>query len=172
MTRRISLAFAAALLALTAATACAQGASLAVGAAIPTGDFATTAGTGLDIDLQVRTQPMFGPVALRIDGGYDHFAGKGGVSWSTITTAAVSFIGDLGSMFYIAGGPGYYQTQVKTMILTHDVTESRELFGAQAALGMNVPVFRWRGFVEVGATKLFSSAPSVSYVPLRFGVRL
>jgi hypothetical protein len=148
------------------------GASLAVGAAIPTGDFANTASSGLDIALQIRTDRVLGPLALRIDLGYDHFAGKAGVSGSTITTQAINFIGDLGPMFYIAAGPGFYQSQVKTMILTHDVTESRQVFGGQAAIGMNFPVYRWRGFVEVAGVKLFSSNPGAEYVPVRFGVRL
>ncbi len=173
MTRRISFAFATFALMSFAGTARAQsGASLAAGVAIPTGDFASTAGNGLDIQFQVRTDPVLGPLALRIDLGYDHFAGKAGVTGSTLSTQGLNFIGDLGPMFYIAAGPGFYETQIKTMILTHSVTESRQIFGAQGAVGMNFPVYRWRGFVEVGAVKLFSSAPSVSYVPLRFGMRL
>ncbi len=171
MNRRISLASVTVALMLFAGAARAQGtpgASLAVGAAIPMGDFANTAGSGLDISFQVRTDPILGPLALRIDIGYDHFAGKAGVSGSTITTQALSFVGDLGPLFYIAAGPGYYQSQVKTTIGTHDVTESLQRFGAQAAIGMNFPVYRWRGFVEVAGVK----SSNATFAPLRFGVRL
>jgi hypothetical protein len=172
MTRRIRIAIATFALMLSAGSARAQRASVAAGAAVPTGDFANTSGTGLDLEFQARTEPLLGPVGLRIDIAYDHFAGKAGVSGSTISTESVSFIGNLTPMFYIAAGPGYYQSQVKTMILTHNVTESRQYLGAQAAIGMNIPVFRWEGFIEVSAAKLFSPDASIVYVPLRFGVRL
>jgi hypothetical protein len=172
MTRRTRVAFATFALMVVAGTAHAQRASIAVGAAIPTGDFADNAGTGVDLEFQARTEPLFGSVGLRIDIGYDHFAGKGGVSGSTVSTEAVSFIGDLSPMFYIAGGPGYYQSKINTTLLTHNVTESRQYFGAQAAVGMNIPVFRWTGFIEAQAVKLFQPGPSIVYVPLRFGVRL
>jgi hypothetical protein len=79
---------------------------------------------------------------------------------------------DLGSMFYWAAGPGYYQSSVKTQISGHNVTEQRSYFGAQAALGVNIPVFRWEGFLEVSAAKLFAPGPTIMYVPLRFGMRL
>jgi hypothetical protein len=173
MTRRVTLAVATFALLLSAGTAHAQRASIAVGAVMPTGDFANNAGTGLDVEFQARTEPLFGPVGLRIDIAYDHFAGKGGtVSGTTISTEAVSFIGNLSPMFYVAAGPGYYQSQIKTMILTHDVTEQQQFLGVQAAVGMNFPVFRWEGFIEVSAARLFSPGVSTMYVPLRFGVRL
>ena len=62
-------------------------------------------------------------------------------------------------MFYWVVGPGYYQSTVKTQISGHNVSEQRSYFGAQAALGVNIPVFRWEGFLEVSAAKLFSPGP-------------
>ena len=172
MTRRGTLARATFALLLFAGTARAQRASLAVGAAVPVGDYSTTAGTGIDLDFQVRTEPMIGPLALRIDIGYDRFSGKSGVANTTLSAETVSVMGDFGSMFYLAAGPGYYQSTAQTQISGHNVNDQRQYLGAQATLGVNIPVFRWQGFLEVGGVKLFTPGPGKAYVPLRFGIRL
>jgi hypothetical protein len=172
MTRRGTLALASSALILLAGTAHAQRSTLALGVASPVGDFANSAGPGIDIAFQVRTDPMIGPIRLRIEIGYDHFAGKGGLDNTALSAEAVSFTGDFGSIFYWAAGPGYYQTTSKGTIQGHAITDQFEYFGTQAALGMNIPVFRFEGFLEVSAVKLYQPGPSIIYVPVRFGVRL
>ena len=149
-----------------------QGASLAVGAAMPTGDLASTASTGFDIQLQVRTEPLVGPLGLRIDIGYDRLSGKNGTASTTISAQSVGIIDNFGPMFYWVVGPGYYQSQQTAQILGHNVTDQRQYLGGLAALGMNVPVFRWEGFFEVAGVKLFTPGPTRMYVPLRFGMHL
>jgi hypothetical protein len=155
-----------------AGAAGAQGASLAAGVAMPVGDLSNSAGNGLDVQLQARTEPLLGPLPLRIDIGYEFLSGKGAISSTTISGQSISLLVDLGSMFYVAAGPGYYQSTVKTQISGHNVTEQRTYFGAQAAVGVNIPVFRWEGFLEVSTAKLFTPGPTIMYVPLRFGMRL
>ena len=174
MTRRGTLAIATFALLLSAGTARAQGSgfSLAVGAALPMGALSSSAGTGLEIAGLIRTDPMIGPLALRIEIGYDHFASKGGNGGTTISTEAVSLVNDFNSTFYWAAGAGYYQSQIKTSISGHNVTEQQQFLGVQAALGMNYPLFRWTGFVEVDGTRLFAPGLSIAYVPLRVGIRL
>jgi hypothetical protein len=172
MTRRVTLAIATFALLLISNSASAQRASLAVGAAIPIADLANTAGTGLDIDFQVRTQPMIGDLAFRLDIGFDRLASKGGIDGTTISAQTVSLLGDLGSSFYWIAGPGYYQSNEKSQISGHNVTIQRSYLGAQAALGVNIPVFRWEGFLEAGAVRLFTAGQIKMYVPLRFGIRL
>ena len=170
MTRRLTVALAT--IAVFAGAACAQRASLAVGAALPAGDFTSSAGTGIDAAFQIRTEPMIGPLSLRIELGYDHFAGRDTTSSTTMSVEAVSLTGAFGSMFYWAAGPGYYQSNRTTQISGHNVNDQRNYLGAQAALGVNIPVFRWEGFLEVSAAKLFAPGPTIMYVPLRFGMRL
>ncbi len=172
MTRRGIFALASSALIMLAGTAHAQRASLALGVATPVSDFANSAGSGIDIAFQVRTDPMIGPVRLRIEIGYDHFAGKGGLDNTSLSTQAISFTGDFGSIFYWAAGPGYYQTTSKGTIQGHAVTDQIQYFGTQGALGMNIPVFRWEGFLEVSAVKLYQAGPGIIYVPVRFGMRL
>jgi hypothetical protein len=172
MTRHGTFALATFALFAFSGSARAQRASLAAGAAVPAGDYTNSAGSGLDVAFQVRTEPMIGPLPLRVEIGYDHFSGKGAVGNTTISTEAVSVMGDFGSTFYWAAGPGYYQSTAKTQISGHNVNDQRSYFGAQAAIGMNIPVFRWDGFLEVSGVKLFSPGPSIVYVPLRFGIRL
>lgn len=172
MTRRGTLALATIALFASAGSARAQHTGIAVGAAVPVGDFANSSGTGFDAAFQIRTDPMIGPLPLRLELGFDHFSGKNGTPNVTISSEAVSVMGDFGSMFYWAAGPGYYQSNDKTQISGHTVTELKTYVGAQAALGMNIPVFRWEGFLEVSGVKLFSSGPGIVYVPLRFGIRL
>lgn len=172
MTRRGTFLLAAVALCALAGTARAQRASLAAGAALPVGDLSNSAGNGLDVQLQARTEPILGPLSLRIDIGYDFLSGKGAISSTTISGQSVSLMGDLGSIFYWTVGPGYYQSTVKTQISGHNVTEQRTYFGAQGAVGVNIPVFRWEGFLEVSTAKLFAPGPTIMYVPLRFGMRL
>ena len=50
--------------------------------------------------------------------------------------------------------------------------DQRSYLGAQAAVGMNIPVFRWQGFLEVSGVKAFTPGASLIYLPLRFGIRL
>jgi hypothetical protein len=172
MTRRATLAIATFALILISSIASAQRASLAVGAAVPIADLANTAGSGFDADFQTRTGPVLAGLALRIDLGYDHFSGKAGVDNTTLSAQTISFVGDIGNSFYWIAGPGYYQSTEKTQILGHNVTDQRSYFGAQAALGVNIPVFRWEGFLEASAVRLFTPGQIKMYVPLRFGIRL
>jgi hypothetical protein len=161
----------AALLALSG-TARAQHASIAVGAASPVGDLANTAGTGPEIQLQVRTEPMIGALPLRIDIGYAWLSAKGGARSTAVTAQSISLMGDIGTRFYWIAGPGFYQTDATVNISGHNASDQRQYFGAQAAFGMELPVFRWTGFVEIAAVRLFSPQPTPMYIPLRFGIRL
>jgi hypothetical protein len=172
MTRRATLAIATFALILISSSAGAQRTSLAAGAALPVADLANTAGPGFDIDFQARTGPMLFGLALRLDIGYDHFAGKGGVDNTTVSAQTVSLLGDLGNSFYWIAGPGYYQSTEKSQISGHDVTIQRSYLGAQAALGVNIPVFRWEGFLEASVVRQFTPGQNRMYVPLRFGIRL
>ena len=172
MTRRGTLALATIALVLFAGRAHAQRASLAVGVASPISDFSNGAGSGIDIAFHVRTDPIIGPFPLRIEIGYDQFPGKGAVSSTALSSQAVSVTGDFGSIFYWAAGPGYYQTTAKGTILGHQVTDQLQYFGTQAALGVYIPVFRWSGFLEVSAVKLYEPGFNLVYVPVRFGIRL
>ena len=172
MTRRGTLALATAALFALAGTARAQHASLAVGAAAPIGDFSSSAGTGLDVELQARTEPLIGPLSLRLDIGYDFFRGKDVNASTTVSAQSVGVVGDISSKFYWVAGPGYFESTVKTQISGHPVNEQRTYFGAQAAAGVNIPVFRWDGFLEVSGVKLFTPGPGIVYVPVRFGIRL
>ncbi|MGH7656310.1 MAG: hypothetical protein ACREN6_16790 [Gemmatimonadaceae bacterium] len=172
MTRRGTITFAAAAIFSLAGTARAQRASLAIGAATAVGDLANTAGTGFDVQLQVRTEPMIGPIPLRIDIGYDWLAGKGTARSTVISAQSVSLLGDFGSRFYWIAGPGFYQSTQTINVSGHNAAEQRDYLGAQVAVGMDIPVFRWTGFLEVAGVRFFSPHPTPMYVPVRFGIRL
>jgi len=159
MTRRGTLPLATIAFLLLAGTAHAQRASIAVGAAMPVGDFSNSATTGFDVQLQFRTEPLYQALALRIDIGYDRLSGKDATASTTISTESVSVIGDLGSIFYAMVGPGSYQANQTTQISGHNVNDQRQYLGAQAALGMNIPVFRWEGFLEVAGVNSSRPAP-------------
>ena len=105
MTLRRTIVLSALACLLSAERAHAQRASIAVGAAVPAGDFSNTAGTGIDAQFQVRTEPMIGPLALRIEIGYDRFAGKGASASTTFSGQAISILCDFGTVFYWAAGP-------------------------------------------------------------------
>ena len=172
MTRPRTFVFATLALFALAGNASAQRASIAVGAATPVGDLADGAGTGLDAQLQIRTEPMIGPLSLRLDIGYTHLAAKGAGQATTISSQDISIIGDAGSMLYWTAGLGYYQKSQTVNVFGHTANESRQYLGAQASAGVNFPVLRWEGFLEVSGVKLFSPGPTIIYVPVRFGIRL
>jgi hypothetical protein len=155
-----------------AATAGAQGSGLSVGVAIPVGDVANTLGTGIVAALQIRTEPMLGPLPLRLDFGYVSFPGRNGTGATALETVAVGVAGDLGSIFYWAVGPGYYESSEHTQVQGHDLVEQRTYLGAQGALGVAIPVFRWQGYLEVGGVRMFSPHPTIAYAPMRFGIKL
>ena len=157
---------------LAASSAHAQGASFAAGVATAAGDLANTAGAGYDLDLQVRTDRMLGPLGLRIDATYSHLSGKGGASSIQFSSQTVGLVSDFGGMFFWTAGPGYYQSNSKSQLFGHTIVDQRSYLGAQFAVGMNVKLFRWDTFVELGAVKLFGGAANNLYLPLRFGFRL
>lgn len=172
MTRRRALVLPALAFLLSAEIVHAQGASVAVGAATPVADFANGASVGLDAQLQVRTEPMIGPLALRIEISYDHFSGKGGAAGTTFSGQAVSLIGDFNATFYWSAGPGYYQSNHPTTINGHTAVEQLNYLGVQAAIGANFPVYRWKGFLEVEGVRPFRGGTTIIFVPVRFGIRL
>jgi len=172
MTRGSALALATIALLIATRTAGAQQASVAVGAVVPVGGLSASAANGVDVDLQVRTEPMIGPLSLRIDIGYDFLGSKGPAYGTTITAQSIGVTGNLGSMFYWSASPGYYQTSEKTDLFGHRINALRTYFGAAASLGVNFRVIRWDGFLEASAVRLFSPGPALAYVPLRFGIRL
>jgi hypothetical protein len=139
---------------------------------MPVGDLANTAGTGFEVMLQVRTEPMIGPLPLRLDVGYDWLSGKGASRSTTIAVQSASVMGDFGTRFYWAAGPGLYESNQTVNIAGHNASIQQDYLGLQAAVGMDIPVFRWTGFLEVGAVRFFSPRPTPMYIPLRFGVRL
>jgi hypothetical protein len=174
MTRRVShMLSAVALFAFAGATgtAGAQRASLAVGVATPVGDLANSAGSGFDVQFQARTEPMLGPLPLRIDIGYEWLTGKGAARSTTVSAESLSLMGDFGTAFYWVAGPGYYQLTSTINIAGHNASAEQSFFGTQVAVGMDIPVFRWDGFLEVSGVRLYSPHAPM-YVPLRFGIRL
>jgi hypothetical protein len=145
---------------------------LAVGVAVPSGGLTNTAGTGYDIAFQVRTEPIFGPVAIRIDVALNHFPGINGTSYTQMYGQNIGLIGDIGPNFYWSVAPGYYQLSTRTEVLGNATTEMINHFGGEAAIGVTFPTFGWRSYVEASASKLFVGGPSTIWFPLRFGVRL
>lgn len=172
MTRRTIAVLAAAAFAALAAPAGAQVSSLAVGVANPVGDLSNTAKSGFDVHFQVRTPPMIGPLSLQIALGYDWLGGVGTSKSTTIAAESVSLEGDFLPWFYWVAGPGYYQSTQTINIAGHNALNQQSYLGAQATVGAEFPLIRWRGFVEAGVVRLFSPRPTPMYVPVRFGVRL
>ena len=172
MTRRRALVLPTLVFLLSAEIVHAQGASVAIGAAAPAADLANGASAGFDAQLQLRTDPMIGRLALRIEISYDHFSGKGGAAGTTFSGQAISLIGDLGDTFYWSAGPGYYQSNHPTTINGHTAVEQLNYLGVQAGIGANFPVFRWKGFVEVEGVRPFRGGTTLIFVPVRFGIRL
>lgn len=172
MTRRRALVLSTLAFVLSAELVHAQGLSVAAGVATPAADFANGAGPGLDAQLQLRTDPLIGRFALRIEISYDHFPGKDGLSGTTFSGQAISLIDDFGGIFYWFAGPGYYQSNHPTSISGHTALEEFNYLGVQAGVGAKFPVLRWNGFVEAEGVRVFTPGTNRIFVPVRFGIRL
>jgi hypothetical protein len=160
-------------LAVAAPAAHAQTNSVAAGASLPAGNFASAANTGFGIALLSRSDQSIGPFEVRVDLTYDRFGGKGAITRFTYAGAGLSLVRDVGAGVYFLGGLSIYQASDQGGVVAAGRTGNANHTngGVHGGLGVDFTVAGRGAFVEGNVIRLFSS-PGVTWVPLRLGIRI
>ena len=168
----------AAALAITAASAQAQAGTVlkpvrlgvALGAALPLGDFGQAVNTGYNATATLALQPAGMPLGFRIDAGFNQFGVKGGGANANITgftgNAVLPFATsyDLGP--YVIGGVGYYHESLSGTL----GSGSENHFGFNAGAGINIPLTGFTAFIEARYNRVSETGGSTAFVPITVGV--
>ena len=161
-------------LALAAPMARAQTTSLSAGASLPVGNYAAAASTGFGLALFSRTDATIGPFDARVDLTFDRLGGKGiPVTRFTYTSAGLSLVRDVGAGVYFLGGFSLYQgsDQGGVTVAGRTGNLNHTNGGVKGGLGVDFTALGRAWFVEADIVRLLS-APAVTWVPLRLGIRL
>lgn len=151
----------------------AQTNSLAAGVSVPAGEFAASASTGFGLALLSRSDATIGPFDIRVDLTFDRLNGTGSIIRYSYTSGGLAFVRDLGLGTYVLVGFGGYQAsdQGGTINGVRVGTNNHTNGGAKAGAGVEFSVLGRPMFIEANLIRLLS-APAVSWVPVRFGLRL
>ncbi len=160
-------------LVLAAPVARAQTNSLAAGASLPVGNYASAANTGFGLALFSRTDATIGPFDVRVDLAYDRLGGKGTITRFTYTSGGLSLVRDVGAGVYFLGGFSLYQAsdQGGVRVAGRTANANHSNGGVKGGLGVDFTAFGRAAFMEANLIRLFSS-PAVTWVPLRLGIRI
>lgn len=160
-------------LVLAAPIAGAQTNSIAAGASLPVGKYASTASTGFGLALLARTDATIGPFDIRVDLTYDRLGGKATITRFTYTSGGLSLVRDVGAGVYFLGGFSLYQASDQGGVTAGGKTgnANHSNGGVKAGLGVNFTALGRAAFIEGNYIRLLSS-PGVTWVPLRLGIRI
>jgi hypothetical protein len=183
--KRLSLAIAAAALALLGSTASAQSAKsisigISGGAAIPMGDFEDLYTTGYNGTASLMFRSVGSPIGLRIDGMYNRLSvrddatitipGLGFIESASITAANANLVYSLpgtGISPYLIGGGGIYSFKVHGDDFD---TDAENDFGINGGIGAAFPLSGFNTFIEARLHHVFTEGSSTQFVPVTFGI--
>jgi hypothetical protein len=174
--KRIALTFAAlAALAAASSTSSAQSTKpvslgISAGAAIPISDFGDAYSTGWNGTVSLGFNSVGTPVGFRIDGMYNSFSAKDGVTLADTKIAAgtaniVYALPGTGIRPYLIGGAGIYG-------LKYD-DPSRDWqtkLGLNGGVGASFPLSGFNTFVEARLHHVFSDNVATQIIPITFGI--
>jgi len=139
--------------------------TVALGAAVPTGDFGDIAKMGYNITGGLGFSAPLMPVGVRVEGMYNAFDGKGLASGATQKIMA----GTVNATFstptipvYGIGGVGIYHFDPAG-------TENNK-FGFNIGAGVKIPLTGFGAHVEARYHSVSANGGTVSFIPITFGV--
>lgn len=163
------------------------------GLTVPTGNLGNDLNSGYSVSGLVDLQPAPGPLALRLEVGYDRFAYKdsyqsflaqaAGGSYSSNThylRGTANLIYRLPNMSgirpYVTGGVGVYNNSDGTTLqyggnTTTFNSSSTTKFGVNGGVGIELPLAGITPFLEVRAHGVQTDYTPVTYVPITVGFR-
>lgn len=176
---RTSLRVAAATMLLTAAAALPAHAQVSspikfnvrAGASVPVGDFGDAASTGFVIGGGLTLRAPLMPVALRVDGDYNRWAGDEDLFGPDVNVSLWSITANAQmapalSPIYFIGGVGLYSANDES------TDETSTDFGLNGGAGLRLPLTGFSTFVEARFHSVFigDGASNNNYIPITFGI--
>ncbi|MEO8910923.1 MAG: outer membrane beta-barrel protein [Gemmatimonadaceae bacterium] len=144
---------------------------IAAGAAIPTSDLSNAASTGFNVTGTIGVQPSMIPLGVRIDGAYNRFSLKNGVSgdihFTSVTGNLVYKIPSEAVSPYLIGGAGWYNAGGTVNGLGGG---SSNHFGWNLGGGISMPLSGFDTFLEARYNQVQGNGTSLKYIPITFGV--
>jgi hypothetical protein len=149
---------------------------IAVGAAIPIGDFANAYNTGYNGTVGLGLSSVGSPVGLRFEGMYNKFLGRNDIGGdphanqpdSRVIAGTANLVYSLpgqGIRPYLIGGGGYYGLKVD---LTN--AESVNKFGINGGIGAMFPLSGFNTYVEARVHNVFTDVSSTRFIPVTVGI--
>jgi len=144
---------------------------IAGGASLPTSDLSNGASTGFNVTGTIGWNPEMIPLGIRVDGAYNRFSLKNGVSGDIHFT---SVTGNLVYKFpsatiapYAIGGAGWYNA---AGTVTGFGSGSDNHFGWNVGGGITMPLSGFDTFIEARYNQVQGNPGSLKFVPVTFGV--
>ena len=144
---------------------------IAGGAALPTSDLSNGANTGFNVTGTIGVNPQMIPLGIRLDGAYNRFSLKSGVSGDIHFT---SVTGNLVYKFpspsvspYAIGGAGWYNAAAN---VTGFGSGSDNHFGWNIGGGISMPLSGFDTFLEARYNQVQGNGGSLKFIPITFGV--
>jgi len=146
---------------------------LAVGAAIPVGDFSDGFNTGYNGTAGLELNSIGSPVGIRFEGMYNHFGGRTDLAHNQPDARIIGATANLlyslpgqGIRPYLIGGVGYYGLKL-------DVpnAESINKIGVNGGIGAVFPLSGFNTFVEARLHHVFTDNNSTQFIPIVFGIQ-
>jgi hypothetical protein len=152
---------------------------IAVGAAIPIGDFANAYNTGYNGTVGLGLSSVGSPVGLRFEGMYNKFLGRNDIFFinggpranqpdSRVIAGTVNLVYSLpgqGIRPYLIGGGGYYSRK-------DDQANASSVnnFGINGGIGAMFPLSGFNTYVEARVHNIFTDVSSTQFIPVTFGI--
>ena len=144
---------------------------IAGGAALPTSDLSTGASTGFNVTGTIGINPRLIPLGIRVDGAYNRFSLKNGVSgdvhFSSVTGNLVYKFPSATVSPYAIGGAGWYNAGGTVTGLG---SGSSNHFGWNLGGGISMPLSGFDTFIEARYNQVQGNGGSLKYIPVTFGV--
>jgi hypothetical protein len=139
---------------------------VALGAAVPTGDFGNFAKMGYNVSGGLALSAPLVPIGVRVEGMYNAFDGKGIAAGTTTKISAgtvnATFGGAMLPMVYAIGGVGIYHFD--------PAGSENNKFGFNIGAGLKIPLTGFGAHVEARYHHVTVNGGSFSFIPVTFGV--
>lgn len=145
---------------------------VALGAAIPQGDFGTGVKTGYNATATLALQPVGLPVGFRIDAGFNQFGvkgiGSGNANIFAVTgNIVLPFSATPALAPYLIGGAGYYHESLSGSV---GGGGSENHLGFNVGAGLKIPLTGFDTFIEARYNRVSENGGSTAFIPITVGV--
>ena len=146
---------------------------IAIGAAIPVGDFSDGFNTGFNGTVGLGLSSVGTPLGIRFEGMYNKFGGRDDLGVNQPDAQIIAGTASLeyslpgqGIRPYLIGGAGYYGLKL-------DVpnAESTNKFGLNGGIGAVFPLSGFNTYVEARLHHIFTENNSTQFIPIVFGIQ-